>query len=567
LTYETFLDCVHPEDRQYVNTEWKASVAGKPYDIEHRLLIGGETKWVREKAELEFNEDGGCLRGTGFAQDITERKSAETALRESENRYRDLIELNPDCIFVCRHGVILYTNNAMVEILGAGSKEDLIGRSIFDFVHPDYRKKARERSQFVTEKKMPVPLSDFILLRMDDGQIHVQSLGAPVEFEGKAAVLYATRDVTALKKVMEEKSQLEKQLQQAQKMESIGNLAGGIAHDFNNILFPIVGMAELLLEDLPAESLEYQNAREILKAGKRGSDLVKQILAFSRQTEHQMIPIRIQSILKEVIKLGKASIPADIKIVSDIQRDCGLILADPVQIHQIAMNLITNAYHAMEQTGGEIAVRLQETRVGGTDTDDLTLAPGQYATLIVADTGSGIDPVVMDKIFEPYFTTKEQGKGTGLGLAVVFGIVKEHSGEIKVHSAVGRGTTFTVLLPLLDKSPESRPEKEVETFEPGTERILLVDDEEAICHMLKQMLARLGYRVTTRLSGVEALDVFRTEPNAFDLVITDMTMPNLTGDQLARELISIKADTPIVICTGFSERMDKDKADAIGIKG
>ena len=363
-----------------------------------------------------------------------------------------------------------------------------------------------------------------------------------------------------------ERKRIEERLQQAQKMEAIGSLAGGIAHDFNNLLFPIVGMAEMLLEDLAPESPGHGYVQEIYMAGQRASELVKQILAFSRRSEHQMIPVRLQQILREVLKLSRASIPSNIEIAHKVKDDCGMVFADPTQVHQVAMNLITNAYHAVEASGGRIALTLDETVLGVDDLPGSPLVPGRYARLSVSDTGCGIAPEIMDKIFEPYFTTKEQGKGTGLGLALVYGIVKEHKGDIKVHSERGRGTTFDIHLPLMGKA-EAPLASEIEIHNTGDERVLLVDDEEAIAKLVCLMLERLGYRVTSRTGSLEALAEFKTDPKRFDLVITDMTMPQMTGDRLAREMIAIRADVPIIICTGFSERIDRESAQAMGIKG
>ena len=374
-------------------------------------------------------------------------------------------------------------------------------------------------------------------------------------------------DITSGRRAQKEKQLLEKQIQQAQKMESIGNLAGGIAHDFNNILFPIIGLSEMLLEDLPPESLEHENVREIFDAGRRGSELVQQILAFSRQSEHKMIPVRIQTVLKEVLKLSRSSIPSNIEIIRDIQPDCTPVMADSTQIHQIAMNLITNAYHAVEEKNGRIDVTLKEIALDTKRAKKNHLRPGRYVILSVTDNGAGIPKEMRNKIFEPYFTTKKQGKGTGLGLAVVFGIVKEHHGNIEVVSEVGKGAAFNIYLPMLEKSENTVLNKETIAFQTGTERILLVDDEIPIVRLEKQMLERLGYDVVARASSADAFEAFKANPGRFDIVITDFSMPYLTGIQLAEKMIEIKPDIPIIICSGFSETISEQRMKVVGIKG
>ncbi len=399
--------------------------------------------------------------------------------------------------------------------------------------------------------------------------------GVPAFFENFSKELDRHFQVTAFRPAknqfaciivdITDRKAMESRLMQAQKMESIGSLAGGIAHDFNNILFPIIGMAELLLEDLPTKSLEHGNVRQILKAGKRGGELVKQILAFSRQSEHKTMPIRVQHVLKEVLKLSRSTIPTDIEITSKIQPDCGLVLANATQIHQVAMNLITNAYHALESDGGRIDVRLEEVALNNDAIVKSPLKIGHYILFSVSDTGCGIKPEHLDKIFDPYFTTKEQGKGTGLGLSIVYGIIREYDGDIKVISNAG-GTTFNIYLPLMEKKAETVIATEVETPETGTEKILLVDDEEPVAQIEKEMLERLGYQVSKRTSSTEALKAFQANPNKFDLVITDMTMPNMTGDKLAGELLLSRPDIPIIICTGYSERLNKELARDIGVK-
>ena len=493
--------------------------------------------------------------------DLTARKQTEEALRESEKRFMDLAQMLPEAVFETTVDMNLsFANQRAYSMFGYCEQDLAKGLNGFDMLIPADRERARENAA----KRIGgenLGLNEYHALRKDGSIFPVLLHMAPILVKGVAVGFRGVIvDITEHKKTQE-------RIQRVQKMESIGNLAGGIAHDFNNLLFPIIGMSELLMEEFPPDSPEHENAREILNAGLRGSELVRQILAFSRQSGPKIIPVRIQKILQEVINLGRSTIPADIEIFQDIQPDCGLVMADPTQVHQIAMNLITNAYHALEPAGGKISVALRETAVKDDNSDRGSLQPGRYALLSVSDTGGGIDPDIIEKIFEPYFTTKEPGRGTGLGLAVAYGIAKDLQGDIRVKSKTGRGTTFQVYFPLMERSPDVVPIETIEDYKTGDERILLVDDEGPIVKLETQMLERLGYRVTSRASSLDALEAFRANPNAFDLVITDMTMPNMTGDQLARELFAIKPDIPIIICTGFSERISSQKAATMGIKG
>ncbi|WP_020588016.1 transporter substrate-binding domain-containing protein [Desulfobacter curvatus] len=425
----------------------------------------------------------------------------------------------------------------------------------------------RQRDRFEIEFKMKHKKGHWVDI--------LSRANAVFDENGRAVRLVGTHmDITerkkaekALKKAMQERIRLETALNQAHKMESIGSLAGGIAHDFNNILFPIVGMSELLLEDLQPGSVLRENVEEILKAGKRGSELVKQILAFSRQSEHKMIPTRIQNILKEVLKLSRSSIPAYIDIEQDIQQDCGMVMADPTQIHQVGMNIITNAYHAVSEKGGRVSVALKQVTIGSSSPEGIEINAGTYALLSISDNGHGMPQELINKIFEPYFTTKEQGKGTGLGLSVVYGIVEDHKGTIKVDSEIGKGTTFKVYLPLMKQSGSVELTDRSEELIGGKEHILLVDDEMPILKLGSQMLKRMGYQVTPHQSSVEALEAFKTDHRSFDLVISDMAMPGMAGDELAVELKSVRPDIPIIICTGFSERIDNETAKQLGING
>jgi signal transduction histidine kinase/ActR/RegA family two-component response regulator len=382
--------------------------------------------------------------------------------------------------------------------------------------------------------------------------------------------LLRNQNETLEKKVEERTKELakyERQLQQVLKIQAIGTLAGGIAHDFNNILFPIVGYTELTMDEVSEDSVAHKNLEEILKAAHRAKNLVQQILTFSRQSDQERKPIKIQNIITETLRLLRASIPASIEIIHKIQDDCGHIMGDPTQIHQVIMNLCTNAYHAMQDKGGKLEVILTEIDVGYKEMiDKVGMQPGKHLRLLVKDEGCGMEASVLDRIFEPYYTTKEQGKGTGLGLSVIHGIVKNLGGDITVKSTPGKGTIFQVYLPLIE---DVDPDVEFESTDgaiKGEERILLVDDEEQIVAMEQQMLENLGYRVTARTDSAEALKVFAEHPQNFDLVITDMTMPHMTGDQLAQKMLDIEPNIPVILCTGFNQGITEEKALAMGIQ-
>jgi CheY-like chemotaxis protein len=377
-------------------------------------------------------------------------------------------------------------------------------------------------------------------------------------------MLAVEKEITERERAEEERKKLETQLHQAHKMEAIGTLAGGIAHDFNNVLYSIIGYTELTMDDVPEGSLAQKNLKEVLKGAMRAKDMVRQILAFSRKDDIQKKPVKIQPVVKEALKLLRSSIPATIEIRQSIDEDCGPVLAASTQIHQVVMNLATNAYQAMREKGGLLELTLMEEEIGSDDSGP-DLYPGTYLKLSVSDTGHGMNSVVMKKIFDPYFSTKGPGEGTGMGLAVVHGIVKSHGGDITVFSKLGEGTTFHVYLPLIKTrlvEPKTVPPGPAPT---GTEHILFVDDEEPIVRMMQQILERLGYHVTSRTSSVEALEAFKAKPDEYDLVITDMTMPNMTGIELASGLKEIRSDIPIIMCTGFSETIDEDKAKNMGI--
>lgn len=396
-------------------------------------------------------------------------------------------------------------------------------------------------------------------LRLRNLQKHIEEINNSLENR--------IRERTAeLVRVYEEKNEINRQLLQSQKMEAIGTLAGGIAHDFNNILFTMFGYLELIISKLPENSQVAEWTKEVLKSAVRARDLVDQILTFSRQSEIKQKPLRIYLVVNEILKLIRATLPSTIQIRSNINKNCGSVMADPTQIHQIVMNLVTNAFHAMEEKGGVLEISLKDVILQGNDLNDLCAGPGEYVCLSVKDTGIGMEKKVMDRIFEPYFTTKEKGKGTGLGLSVVHGIVKNYGGIIKVHSEPGIGSEFEIFLPKINENPIDKKFEHSGPIMKGSEHILLVDDEQEIIGMLEKILIDLGYQVTPRTSSIEALKAFEANPNRFDLVITDFTMPNMTGVQLATHLMEIRKDIPIILCTGHSERINADAAKAMGIR-
>ncbi|MGD9159707.1 MAG: response regulator, partial [Desulfobacteraceae bacterium] len=380
--------------------------------------------------------------------------------------------------------------------------------------------------------------------------------------------LGCSRDITLRKKNQFEKEELEAKLRQAQKMEAIGTLAGGIAHDFNNILQSILWNIEILKMDLPHPNPLHENIEQALKAGFRAKDLVNQILTISRQSDHEYIPIKPHIILKDSLKLLRASLPVTIEIIDDIDNKCGLILGDPTSLHQIIINLCTNAQYAMRETGGKIKISLKQMEITDQDSNikGMTPHPGKYIRLEVSDTGCGMDKQILPKIFDPYFTTKKLGEGTGLGLSVVHGITKKLGGEIIVFSDLSVGTAFHVYFPLYSNYDIFENKIYNEPVPNGDERVLVVDDEEAIVRAEQRILESLGYHVTPFIDSREALKVISANPDKFDIILTDMTMPHMDGAELARRIFLIRPNLPVIICTGFSEIMDKAKALSMGIK-
>jgi two-component system cell cycle sensor histidine kinase/response regulator CckA len=523
--------------------------------------------YVEITGRMIVDEDGQPKGLQGVTRDITERKQAEIALRESEERFRMLFENAPlGYHSLDANGAIVEVNETWCKLLGY-TKEEVVGRNFSNFIHPDFEEVFKQN--FPKFKSLGYTLGvEFEMIKKDgseaivsfDGKIGYKKDGS---FKQTHCVL---NDLTERNQTKKEKEKLTEQLIQAQKMEAIGTLAGGIAHDFNNILSSILGFTELALDDANKEPLLYDNLTEVLTAGNRAKDLVQQILALSRHDSPEIRPIQINSIVNEVLKMLRSTIPSSIEIQENICSNQLVVLADPTQIHQVIVNLATNAKHAMSDAIGVLAVNVDIVSIDES-TQEIDMAWGDYARITISDTGAGIPKTHLDKIFEPYFTTKPVGEGTGLGLSVVHGIIKSHKGNITVSSEPGIGTTFNVFLPLAKQQSAGLPSPIAEPLPTGTERILLVDDELPIVKMSQQTLVRLGYTVTPRTSSIEALEAFRSSPDAFDLVITDMSMPYMTGEKLASEIKKIRPDMPVILCTGFSEKINIQPGPDFQING
>ena len=376
-----------------------------------------------------------------------------------------------------------------------------------------------------------------------------------------------TLEITEKRRAQQAHEKLERQLIQLQKMEAIGTLAGGIAHDFNNILFPIIGYTEMILSKVGPGTNEHAQLQEVLKSATRARELVRQILTFSRQNDSERKQLKIQPILKESLKMLRSVIPSTVTINQSISDEGGYLVCNAIQIHQIMMNLCTNALHAMREKNGRLDVGLTEMEIKEGDlVSALCIKKGRYIRLAVADNGHGMKPETVSKIFDPYFTTKAEGEGTGLGLSVVHGIVRKHGGYVSVYSEPEKGTTFHIYLPCAESDGIASEDGSANLQPEGSERILLVDDEIDVVRTFQLMLEDLGYTVVSFTNSVEAMDRLLAEPDDFDLVITDYTMPNMTGSQFAKMIRMVLPQMPVILCTGFSESLSQNEASALGIR-
>ncbi|RLB24656.1 MAG: hypothetical protein DRG76_00775 [Deltaproteobacteria bacterium] len=556
---------VVPEDLERLkryHSERREKERDVPEEYEFRFINkNGEIRHILNRVGMI----PGTKKSVASLLDITQRKETEKALREAEEKYRTLSEFAEACIVMIQDGETVYRNPYYEELLGY-TLEDTKGKSFLEIVAPEYRQLVKEKHEKrLRGESASIPYEVEVISRSGK-RITLEVRSTLVSYRGRPAVMAVMDNITERKLAEAEKERMQAQLRQAQKMEAIGTLAGGIAHDFNNILAAIVGYVELALCDMPEGLPARKNLKEALDSALRARDLIKQILAFSRGTEQERRPLRIQPVIKEALKMLRASLPKTIEIREHMNSD-GVILADPIQIHQILINLCTNAAHAMEGQVGVLEVGLQDTSIERPlHVHGRELKPGNYVQLRVKDTGHGIPPELVDRIFDPYFTTKGTGEGTGLGLAVVHGIVKACDGGIAVASQIGKGSVFDVYLPRVVQEVETEHPQEETPFLSGHERILFVDDEPSLVEIGGKILSALGYQVSTTTSPFEALELFRSKPLDFDLVIMDKIMPGMPGEKLAQELLRIRPDIPIILCTGYSDNLTDEKVKDMGIR-
>jgi PAS domain S-box-containing protein len=528
----------------------------------------GESPIAYLEQNVSPSELLGTIRRTFRDQTTEYTKELEMALEERDERFRQLVEHIKEVfwVFAPDQTEVWYVSPQYETVWGrscASLLED--PRSLWDAVHP------QDQPRFLTRQFEPDVegvQGECRIVRPDNTIRWVRIQTVPIRKPNGEMLSLAgvAEDITERKRVEEALTKTERQFRQSSRMEAIGTLAGGIAHDFNNILTAILGYTELALATVPKESRTQRNLQEVLTAGHRAKHLVLQILTFSRQAGQGKKPTPIHMVVREALKLLRATIPSTIEIRQSLKTEA-TILADPTQMHQIIINLGTNAEYAMRETGGILKVALEDVEV----TEDLArmisgLQVGPHVRLTVQDTGSGMTPEVLERLFDPFFTTKPIGEGSGMGMAVVHGIITGHRGAIVVDSVVNKGTKIEVYLPTVP-TQVLEPLNDQSPIPTGKETILFVDDEETIVRLGKELLTQLGYTVEVHTSSIEALSVFRQDPHRFDLVITDQTMPGLTGEALSRELLRIRPDLPIILCTGFSHVISAERAKALGIQG
>jgi PAS domain S-box-containing protein len=558
---KSLFEQVHPDDRESAIRLFTEGVKspGEPRSSISRARHRDGTWRVLESIGTAYRKEDGSLIGVINSRDITERVEAEEALRESEARYRGVVEGQTE--FIVRwlpDGTRTFVNQAYCDFFGV-PREELIGTNIFPLIAEEDCEAVQAKIDGITPDR-PAATDVHRVIR-PDGAVAWQEWtdrgifdddGNVVEFQSVG------RDITEQVQADEDRQRLEAQLRQGSKMEALGTLAGGIAHDFNNMLMVIQGYSELVRDEVERDAPASKRIDQVLKAAERARDLVRQILVYSRQSEPELAATDLHEVVREAVRLLRATLPTTIEIRDRLEIGTAKVLADASQIHQVILNLGSNASHAMRDQGGVLEVTLEGVEVDESLAEELgSVAVGSYAKLVVRDTGCGMDSEVIERIFDPFFTTKEVGQGTGLGLSMVQGIVTKHDGTIDVETELGKGTAFHIYLPLVEEGAQ-RISNPPGTIPAGSERVLFVDDEEQLASLGEMMLGPLGYTTTIRTGSKEALELFRSRPSDFDIIVADYTMPHMTGVELARECKRVQPDIPIILATGFAETLAED---------
>ncbi len=561
INYRVCQDLIHPQDRIRTHEVLLQNISSdEPFRTRFRsITISGDYIWVSARGKVvSRTPDGSVKRVVGTFTDITQ-------LNQAEEKFEKAFQKNPLLMSISdiETGEYVAVNDQFVQVLGF-SRDEVIGNRSTDLgiITPEMRSYLKAH----TRKKKTISSRDVTIRNKKGDKLRCLYFTEIIKVHGRAKLLSIIQDITEQKKDEQKRKLLEQQLQQAVKLEALGTLAGGIAHDFNNILTSILGHGQMALEQLPPSSPVAKDINQMIVAGNRAADLVKQILLYSRQEKEGFLHLRLQDTIQEVVDMLSSSLPSSIQFSVSIDENCGGILGDLTQLHQVVMNLCTNAMQAIQNDYGIISINLTETSApaslyslnGAAQTDQ------RYACIEVCDSGSGIAEEIKTKIFDPFFTTKDKEKGTGLGLAVVNGIVQNHHGTIVVESAPGAGTVFQVYLPIIEEQL-STVSTDVNLPQSGHERVLLIDDEEDLADLYQRALEKLGYQVTCFSNSLEALKDFQQKADWYDIVVTDMTMPNLTGLDLIKEILKIKPEVPSILCSGYSKSVNKVEAKFHGV--
>jgi PAS domain S-box-containing protein len=503
------------------------------------------------------DDDGAVIGIMGAVEDVTERKRAEESLRASEQRFRVLVESAPDGVFVQTGGNFSYLNRAAARLLGAAAPEELIGRPVLDRLHPDFRQAVSERMHRLNRKQTTAPRQEEVFLRLDGSPVHVEVTAVPIHFAGSDGALVFARDTTEIIQARLQQSHLKEQLHQAQKLESVGRLAGGVAHDFNNLLSVILGFSEMVLEDVGRDHPHHDPLRAIHEAAQRARDLTRQLLAFSRK---QLLEIKIVDINRVVAgfkRLLERLLGEDIAVELALAAQPLTVKADAAQLEQVLMNLAVNARDAMPE-GGTLTIETAAAALDNADNPDKPgLTPGDYAAIRVRDTGCGMQPDILSRIFEPFFTTKDKEKGTGLGLATTYGIVKQHEGGIWAHSEPGGGTTFEVYLPLCSEPAAAVAVQTAQHADDvaGAATVLVVEDNAAVRRLAVDILKRGGYRVINSDSVEEAVRRAAEHDGPLQLVLTDVVMPGMKGPEVYARICAHHPEAKVLYMSGYTQEV------------